>query len=155
MNLYEEFGRVVDVLADAGIEYALCGGVAVAFHGYARFTRDIDLLVRAEDLSAVKRALAPIGFKLEAGPIPFDAGTPRERVIHRVSKVDGEDLLTIDLLILPSVLAEVWRTREVYDWEGRRVFIVSAGGLAQMKRLAGRGQDLVDLAQLEGENGET
>jgi hypothetical protein len=34
------------------------------------------------------------------------------------------------------------------EWEGRRVSIVSRDGLALMKSLAGRDQDLTDLKQL-------
>ena len=34
------------------------------------------------------------------------------------------------------------------EWEGRRVPVVSVGGLIRMKRVAGRPQDLVDIENL-------
>ncbi len=148
MDLYEEFEAIIEALENGSVSYALCGGLAVAFHGYPRFTKDIDLLVREEDISAVKRTVAPLGYIVDAGPIPFDVGSPRERVVHRVSKIEEGAVLTLDLLVLSPALEDVWDEVEVFEWEGRRVRIVSAAGLARMKRLAGRRQDLLDLEKL-------
>lgn len=51
MNLKDELLLITNTLSAARIDYALCGGVAVAVHGYPRATRDIDLLIREEDLA--------------------------------------------------------------------------------------------------------
>ena len=40
--------------------------------------------------------------------------------------------------------------RETYDLEGVPVDVVDRGGLIAMKRIAGRPQDLGDIAGLEG-----
>ncbi len=53
MDLYDELMALIDAFADANIDYALCGGIAVAFYGYPRFTKDIDILIRAEDLDRI------------------------------------------------------------------------------------------------------
>ena len=47
MNVFEDFARIARALHARGIPYALCGGVSLAFHGLARFTRDIDLVLEA------------------------------------------------------------------------------------------------------------
>lgn len=148
MDLLDELVAVLDVLESHGVAYALCGGLAVAFYGYTRFTEDIDILIREEDVSMAKAVLAEVGFDLPAGPIPFDTGTPRARLLHRVSKVEGDDLLTLDLMLVTPVFAEVFEQREIFEWHGRQVQIVSAAGLAKMKRLAGRSKDLLDLEEL-------
>ena len=49
---------------------------------------------------------------------------------------------------LYAELQVVWADREVFEWEGRPITVVSAGGLATMKRMAGRTQDLLDLEKL-------
>lgn len=67
-----------------------------------------------------------------------------------MSKAQGEDLLTVDLLLLPLFLEDVWSRRETYDLEGVPVDVVDRDGLIAMKRLAGRPQDLGDIAGLEG-----
>ena len=56
----------------------------------------------------------------------------------------------MDLLPLPPFLQDVWARRETYDLEGVPVDVVDRGGLIAMKRIAGRPQDLGDIAGLEG-----
>ena len=62
MDLHEELARLVDALADCEVEYALCGGLALAVHGFPRFTKDIDLLVRKEDVEGIVEAARDRGF---------------------------------------------------------------------------------------------
>jgi hypothetical protein len=148
LDLIAEFESVLDALSGARIEYAVCGGMAVNIYGHVRATRDIDLLIRPEALDLVKATLATRGYVLEAGPIPFGAGTPVERRLHRVSKVEGASLLTLDLLLVTPVFERVWSRRTRAGWRGRDLWVVSLDGLGIMKRLAGRPQDLADLEQL-------
>jgi hypothetical protein len=51
MNLKDELVQVIEALGSSAIPYALCGGIAVVIHGYPRLTKDIDLLIRDEDLA--------------------------------------------------------------------------------------------------------
>lgn len=149
MDLYEELVAVLDQLDESGIDYAICGGIAVALHGYPRFTKDIDLLIRRRDVDRAADALETRGFVFRAGRVPFDVGGPHEREIFRISKIEPEgDTLTVDLLIVNDQIEDVWQTRETFEWRGREVFVVSAEGLAKMKRIAGRDQDLLDLKKL-------
>ena len=67
----------------------------------------------------------------------------------RFSKRVGDDLLTVDLLLLPEFLREVWKDRETYELDGAPITAVSADGLIAMKRVAGRHQDLSDVEHLE------
>lgn len=148
LDLRKELSRVALAFQEAGIAYAICGGLAVAIHGYPRATRDIDLLIRQEDLERVKAVLERVGFDLAAGLLPFDAGKETERYVYRVSKAEAEDLLTLDLILLPPFLEDVWAGRETHQI-GDQVFqVVSLEGLARMKRIAGRAQDQADLSQL-------
>jgi len=78
------------------------------------------------------------------------AGAPRE--VQRVSKLDPETgtLMSLDLIVVGPALDAVWADRIVVSWRGRQISIVSRPGLVTMKKLAGRPQDLADLAVLEG-----
>ena len=149
MNLKQELLGVVRALNEAGVPYALCGGMAVVLHGYPRLTRDIDLLVRRQDLGAARKALAAAGFTISSGLIPFDVGGPHEREVFRISKPIGEEPLTVDLLLLPDFLKKVWDSRETYELDNMNVVSVDRGGLIAMKRIAGRLQDLSDIEHLE------
>ncbi len=149
MDLKQELLGIVRALNEAGVPYALCGGMAVVLHGYPRLTRDIDLLVRSQDLGAARKALTAAGFTIPSGLIPFDTGGPHEREVFRISKPIGEELLTVDLLLLPDFLKKVWESRETYELDNVNVVAVDRGGLVAMKRIAGRPQDLSDIEHLE------
>ncbi|MBP7585083.1 MAG: nucleotidyltransferase family protein [Spirochaetes bacterium] len=71
MDLYRELTSIIDCLNARGIEYAVCGGLAVAFHGYPRFTGDIDIMLMPADLPRAKEALRSIDYSIAAGPFPL------------------------------------------------------------------------------------
>jgi hypothetical protein len=61
-NLIEELVAITRVFAEEGIDYAVCGGMAMAIHGYTRATEDIDILVKADDLPRIRKAIQRVGF---------------------------------------------------------------------------------------------
>ncbi len=148
MDLYEELVGLIEVLSNAKIDYALCGGIAVAFYGYPRFTRDIDLLIRRERLDDILALVKKRGFTIEAGTIPIGGKGKEKAEIFRISKADESDLLTLDLVLVSPGLEDVWENREIFEWLGRKVVVVSREGLMKMKQLSGRDQDLLDLKML-------
>lgn len=143
MDLYEELAKIADAFEADNLEYAVCGGIAVAFHGYPRFTKDIDLLVQPDDVGRAMDLLDAVGFLERSGRIPFELHD-----LYRTSKIEGTDILTVDVIAVSSALEEVWDDRTVFDWDDRQLWVVSAGGLAKMKQMAGRDQDLLDLKKL-------
>jgi hypothetical protein len=148
MNLRDELFLVTDTLENARIDHAICGGMAVVVHGYPRLTRDIDLLLREEDLERARSALEKVGYTLSAGILPFDVGKSTERRVFRVTKVEGARYMTLDLVLVSPFLEDVWKGRQKHLVEDRTLYVVSRAGLAKMKRAAGRPQDLADLSQL-------
>ena len=148
MDLYEELEILVDKLSDEGIDYAVCGGIAVGLHGYLRFTQDLDILVQPSDVQRISNAVRELGYVFDAGRIPFNVGGLGQREIHRISKIEDDEVLTLDLLLVDSVYQDVWDDRRHFHWEGRKLQIVSLDGLLKMKRLAGRDQDLLDIKKL-------
>src|SRR5438105_1679911 len=63
--------RVHGLLAGAGIDHAIVGGVAVCLHGYRRNTVDLDLLIRPEDTTRVRVAFETEGFQWIAASRDF------------------------------------------------------------------------------------
>lgn len=147
LSLYQELRALVTALNVQGAEYALCGGVALAVHGEPRATRDIDVLVRPEGLDAVRLVLRALGYRLEAAPMQFRSGLE----VHRISKVVEGELFTVDAVLATGPLEPIWSGRQVVTWAGQPLWVVSREGLVQMKRLAGRTQDLADIERLLGE----
>lgn len=148
-DLMEELTALCRAFESEGVEYAICGGIAVAIHGYPRATQDLDILVRSDDLARIEGVAQKAGFTLSAGIVPFDTGKPTERRILRVSKAAGEDLLTLDLLLVTPFLEDVWSGREKRRAGDCEMQVVSRSGLAKMKKAAGRPSDLADLAGLD------
>jgi hypothetical protein len=149
VNLVDELHAVARALRDAGITYAVCGGVAVTIHGATRTTRDIDVLVRREDVPRALDAVRPLGYAYAALPMTFDAGTSRERHVQRVSKLEGQEHLVLDLLIAEGALESVLSQRVDVPLPEGVLTVVTREALIEMKRLAARSQDLADIEKLE------
>ena len=148
MDLIAELQSVVRKLDDVGIPYALCGGLAVAFHGYVRATQDIDLLVRPESLERVMNAVGEIGYNIEGGERPLGYGRTHPLDVHRISKVVGNELATLDIILVNPDLESAWNSRQQVLWKEQTLCVLSKDGLGIMKRLSRRPNDLVDLQTL-------
>ncbi len=148
MNIRNELIKAIDALDQFGAPYAVCGGLAVVIHGYTRMTDDIDMLVPKDCIAQAKAALKMAGFGY-VNPSPITFKNARFPItVHRVIRFEGEEHLTVDLIEVTEELAEIWKERETYQWEGRKLSVVSKTGLYHMKRNAGRLQDLADIEHL-------
>ena len=150
-TLLEEFTNLTNALNDREIDYAVCGGWAMAIFGLPRATVDIDLLILSEDLDEIWRIAESFGYDVEGLPLHFHDGKIE---IRRISKIDKEtkSLITIDFLLVTEALKEVWQNRKMFKWKRGKIFSVSKKGLILMKTISGRLQDLADIERLENEN---
>ncbi len=150
MNLTDEFLSVVDALNEVAIPFAVCGGFAVALHGYPRLTRDIDLMILREDVDRVRATVRNLGYVLTAGDMTFGRAKGAPQDIVRISRaISGEeDLVTLDFLLVGDSMRDHWDKRIQLELEGRRIPCLDREGLIQMKRVAGRPKDLEDIEHL-------
>lgn len=150
LDIYDEFRQLIEALAAHQVDYALCGGMAMAIHERPRMTIDIDLLIPAEWLDRVIPIARELGYNIRGKDLSFANGAVE---IRRVSKIDPSsgDLLSLDLLLVTPELQKVWDSRVQSDWEGVTLSVVSRAGLITMKRLRRSGQDLDDIKLLEGD----
>jgi hypothetical protein len=149
-DLERELAAIRDALHAARIDYALCGGMAVALHGFPRATVDIDLLIRRSDEEEVYGAVGPLGYTVKAKPKTFD---PANTEIRRVSKIDPGDgeVLMLDLLLFTAANEAVWDTRQRFQWNGNDLWVVSRQGLVALKRSRSSAIDLADIERLSQE----
>lgn len=148
-TLLEELGQIITAFDKGGVEYAVCGGLALAIHGFARATLDIDILIRPDSLEKAYKIAAERKFDIRGSDISFKERTIE---IRRVSKIDSDgEVLLLDLLLVTPFVEDVWETREAVDFLSSQIFVVSREGLIKMKTLAGRPQDLADIWRLENE----
>jgi hypothetical protein len=151
LDLLDELVVLIEALERDGIEYALCGGLAMAVWGLPRATIDIDLLIQPESLPAVERVAASVGYTLKARPMTFSAGAI---VIHRVTKIDpdGGDVLMLDLLLVTPPVLDAWQNRTRVEWDHGVISVVSREGLVTLKSFRGSGTDLDDIKRLKEES---
>jgi hypothetical protein len=149
MNLVEELHAIAPALRRAGIPYAVCGGVAVTAYGAGGSARDIYIAIRREHVTTTLAVVAPLGYTIPAAPITFAAGTPRERHVRRVSKLEVSRHLVLGLSIAEAAYAGVLDDRVEVVLPSGPIYFVSRATLLRMKRLAGRPADLVDVEQLQ------
>lgn len=145
MTLYDELRAVLRALDAASVECALVGALAVAVWGAPRATKDIDILVRREQLAKARDALRAIGFTLEGQPFAFKDGTE----MQRVNKVGPQgDLMTVDFILVDKNLEAAWDSRARMRFGDVDVSVISRDALIAMKAQAARPQDVMDIQNL-------
>lgn len=152
---------IVTALNAAKVRYLVVGGLAVAAHGYLRFTADVDLVLDP-DPEALKRAidaLGTLGYRPRA-PVPFEAFADASQrrawkeqkgmtvfSLHSPAHARTE----LDLFLEPPFDFERAYGDAVQQsvGSGTTATFVSRGDLIAMKRAAGRPQDQIDIDELE------
>ena len=147
MDLLEELKKLSLKLDQAEIDYALCGGLAIAIYAKPRATLDIDIMIDPAFLSKTKNAAHELGFTLHSAPMEFHDGAV---IIHRLVKIDADsgEHLVLDLLIVTPKTKKAWDDRLTVEWEGGPLKVVSPQGLILLKSFRRSGQDQDDIEYL-------
>ena len=98
MNIHPDFEELLRLLEEHGVDYMVVGGYAVAYHGYPRFTKDIDIFFEpaGENVNRLRNVLINFGFREEELPVEafttkgnmLTFGVPPTRVDF-VNDIDG------------------------------------------------------------------
>lgn len=147
MDLLEELKKLSRKLDHAGIDYALCGGLAIAIYAKPRATLDIDIMICPEFLAETKKTAKELGFTLTAAPMEFKNGAVK---IHKLTKIDQDsgEYLVLDLLIVTPETKKAWDDRVIVNWESGPLKVISPQGLILLKLLRNSGQDKDDIDYL-------
>lgn len=152
MSAREE--TLIDVVAGAGVEVILVGGLAAQAHGSARLTLDVDFVYRrtAGNIARLAAALAPHKPYLRGAPpgLPFvfDAATIARGLNFKLTS----DLGDVDLLgeiVGGGTYEQLAPHTESLSVYGHQVSVLDLPALIRAKRAAGRPKDLEVLAELE------
>ncbi|NUM55665.1 MAG: hypothetical protein HUU46_18640 [Candidatus Hydrogenedentes bacterium] len=145
MTLNRDLKEFVELLNANGVDYTIVGAHALAFHGYSRFTGDIDILLQPsrENMERLISALREFGFG-SLGYKPEDFLTAGEFVQlgvwpNRIDLLNEISGVTID---------EIWKTRVKGNLSGIPVYFIARNEFLQNKRATGRGKDIVDIESL-------
>ncbi len=143
-----DFLEFLAALNRHGVRYLVIGGYAVAFHGYPRATKDLDLWLEATPANA-ERTLGAVRefFSETLGLEVSDFLSPG--VIQL-----GYAPNRIGLVVLPEgdpTFTEAYARARETRAGGIPVRVVSKEDLLALKRAFGRTQDLADVDALEEE----
>ena len=145
----------------AGVRYLIVGGLAVFAHGFRRTTQDIDLVFdfAPENVEKSMAILGRHGYRPRA-PVSFAQFADPDMRRRWIEETDlivlslwnpSQPTNEIDVLVAePFDIPAAWRQAmwgEIAP--GTAAAFVDRERLLAMKRLAGRPQDLVDIAELE------
>lgn len=149
-----DFKALLRILAEAGVECIVVGGVAAAVHGAARATFDLDVVYgrSPENIDRLVLALMPYHPYLRGAPpgLPFrwDGATIRRGLNFTLTTDVGDlDVLgeiagggTYDALLPHTISVRAF---------GIECRLLGLNRLIEVKRAAGRPKDFEAIAELE------
>jgi predicted nucleotidyltransferase len=146
MNIYDEFFSVIKKLNDAEIKYAVVGGIALSFYVEPRYTKDIDFLVLSDRIDDLKSILREMGYKFESPSWTFKNTAI---TLHRLSKIQGTESMTIDILEgKERRFEEIIQNAIKEDTKYGKVCVASKDDLIWMKQIRNSQQDIADIEAL-------
>lgn len=150
MNIHDDFEEFLRLLTETAVEYVIVGGYAVAYYGYVRVTKDLDILYNnsAENILRLKSALNRFGFPADN---LSDVTFSEEGKIIRM----GVAPVMIELINAVSGLtfAEIWNNRVFGEYGDVKVNYISFKNLLRNKKASGRPQDIADYKELKNSGG--
>lgn len=164
---YDSVKTIINRLNAAGVRYLVVGGLAVAAHGYLRFTADLDLMIGFDtaNVGAAIDVFRSLSYQPRA-PVPIEdfAVQARRELWARTKNMIVFSLFShrypgteIDLFIEEPLDFETADRNAIRMpiTEGVIAPICSLSDLIKLKKIAGRPQDLLDIEKLRLIHGET
>jgi hypothetical protein len=146
--MYQDYKDLLSAFHAHGVRYLVVGGYAVIFHAQPRFTKDIDLFIKADpaNAQATFAALATFGAPLEG--IRPDEFADRGNFFRFGRDPRGFDILP-DLPGVDFDAAWERRVEGVIDAAtGLKAFFISKDDLIAAKLASGRTRDLADVEDI-------
>lgn len=146
MVLNKDFREFIASLNENSVRYLIVGGYAVGFHGYPRYTKDLDVWIEVshENAENVVKALNQFGF----GAIGFKAddflqpneftqlGYPPNR-IDIITSCEGIDF------------SSCYENKMQIEIDSLKINFIDYENLLKNKLTVGRLQDLADVSNLK------
>lgn len=145
MVLDSNFKEFIQLLNANGVKYLVVGGFAVAYHGYPRYTKDIDFWIWAEPENArvMIQVLRDFGFE--------SLGVKEEDFLNLNNVIQiGHEPNRIDLITQLDGMEfqKCYESRQEVSFENIPINFIDLDNLIKSKRLAGRRKDLLDADEL-------
>jgi hypothetical protein len=145
MPLSKDLREFIALLNSNRVDYLVVGAFAVAFHGFPRYTGDLDIPIRptVDNAGRVLSALSEFGF----GKLEIDTKVlySPDNIIQLGFPPNRIDLVTA---ISGVTFDEAWESRTEGALEGIPTQFIGRTALLRNKQSAGRPKDLLDAEEL-------
>lgn len=149
--------KLCDTLNKHKVDFAICGGWAVALHGVVRGTVDVDIAVAMtkQNLALAEKALMDLGLR---SSLPL---TANEVFNFRKEYIEKRNLIAwsfvnpknpIEVVDIIITYAKKNLAVKVVTLNGKKVPVLAMEQLIAMKKKSGRPQDLEDARALEAKD---
>jgi hypothetical protein len=145
MELSRDFSEFIGYFVARDVQFLVVGGYAMAAHGHPRYTKDLDVWVRAdrENGARILQALDDFGFG--------DVGLTLDDFLGDDTVVQlGREPHRIDLLTFISGVEfdEAWENHVEFEISRLTVPVIGRADLRRNKLATGRLRDLADAEEL-------
>lgn len=156
------FYAVAEALNLAGVRFIIVGGLAVIEHGYLRVTRDADIVIQLlpDNIFSCFQALSKIGYRPAVPVTAKQFADPEQR--RRWIEDKNMQVLQFWSEAYPDMKLDVFLEHPFdfdAEWERAKkthastlsaeLRFASIPALIEMKRVAARSKDLIDVEYLE------
>ncbi|MEO7453197.1 MAG: hypothetical protein ABIV13_00360 [Fimbriimonadales bacterium] len=148
MALQKDLREFLQSLNSNEVDYLIVGAYAVAYYGFPRLTGDLDIFVGTSEVNAKRLASAIEVFS--RGSIRVEAAELQgaDKMLRLGIEPNRVDLLTS---ITGIDFSAAWADREVTEFDGIPVALISRSHLIQNKLSTGRAKDVADVEELTKE----
>ena len=151
---------IIQALVQEGVSFVLVGGFAVQMHGFLRATYDLDLVLATDEQNLTQFIEVCKRFGLmPVAPVPIESLKNDEQMGRwhkekgmlafalREPNISGS---VIDVLVRPDVSFERLNAEaQKFNLFNCAVAVASIDHLLEMKRIANRAKDRIDIDALE------
>jgi hypothetical protein len=146
MAVPKDLREFIESLNSHKVEYLIVGAHALAFHGFPRYTGDVDVLLRATPENAARVEQVLVAFSFASLGLRAADFLEHGRVVQLGIAPNRIDLLTS---LTGVTFEEAWDRRVPGDLGGVPTVFLSRETLIKNKRATGRTQDAADVEKLE------
>jgi len=152
LNIFsKDFLDFIELLNRYEVKYIIVGGYAVAFHGYPRYTGDLEIWIKNSDINAERIISVLEEFGVNIPDLKKEDLTKDEPMTglyfgkepYKIDIIAALDGLTFDECYSNSVTIFINKIEIRY---------LSFDDLKKNKKLTGRLKDLADIEELEKRN---
>jgi len=142
------FEKLLVLLAEAGVDFVVVGGIAVSIQGYVRLTEDVDLLIDGSPAN-VNRLLERLatygeGFSRELSPADFSDEEGAIRIVEETEQCQIDIFTRMSARRYADVIVDADR----FEVGGYQIAVASKASLIGWKSKSVREKDQFDAMAL-------